>query len=363
MTEIDGNEDLIDDLRKVIKNGTYGIAKQFSTAYERRSGDGRGSHNSLDAVYQRRVSTNGDGEVPSGQSANNEVGHSKKSGRNKESDGKIRYFLNSYDTDAESLTPERKKQIFEQYEKDRIGIKKPTKRQLWGERAAWVANNATRVFPNIPERGERGTFFAEFRKSMIQWKNLPTTASFMVQDKLNKMTEGLTPNEFKTFSELVYFLDLQEESQIQKERGYDEILLPNKITPREVDEIVKVLNDEATDKVQQALIKRQNIWDALKTQYIDLNRYIGFDTDGKFKRKNYYHHQVIDYMNKGSNGTGSYEIGIKAGRGWLKERQGSTKAINTDFLAVEYKAMLQMQYDVYIAEILGRIKNQSGNNE
>lgn len=193
---------------------------------------------------------------------------------------------------------------------------------------------------------------------MIQWKNLPTTASFMVQDKLNKMTDGLTPKEFKTFSELVYFLDLQEEAQIQKDKGYTDILLPNGITPNEVDGIVKELNAEATENVRQALIKRQSVWNALKTQYIELNRYIGFDTDGKFKRKNYYHHQVIEYMNKGGDGTAGGEIGIKAGRGWLKERQGSTKAINTDFLAVEYKAMLQMQYDVYIAETLGKIKAQ-----
>lgn len=269
-----------------------------------------------------------------------------------------KYALSSYETDAEDLTPERKKQIFEQFEKDRAELQKPTKKQLWGERAAWVAHNMTRVFPNIPERGERGTFFAEFRKDMIQWKGLPTIASFMVQDKLNKMTNGLTPDEFKTFSELVYFLDLQEEAQLQKEKGYEEILLPNEITPGEVDAIVNELNGIASENVKQALIKRQSIWEELKTNYIELNRYIGFDTDGKFKRKNYYHHQVIDYMNNSSNNTGGGEIGIKAGRGWLKERQGSIKAINTDFLTVEYKAMLQMQYDVYIAETLGKIKQQ-----
>lgn len=270
----------------------------------------------------------------------------------------LNYSLDTAETDTEELTPERKKEIFEQFEQARVGIDKPTQRQLWGERAAWVAHNATRVFPNIPERGERGTFFAEFRKSMIQWKNLPTTASFMAQDKLNKMTEGLTPEEFRTFSELVYFLDLQEEAQIQKERGFAEILLPNEISPDEVNAIVRVLNEEATENVQQALAKRREIWDTLKSQYTELNRYIGFDTDGKFQRKNYYHHQVIDYMNSDSKGTGSRDISIKAGRGWLKERQGSTKAINTDFLAVEYKAMLQMQYDIYIAETLGRIKKQ-----
>ena len=270
----------------------------------------------------------------------------------------IKYSLNTAESDTGELTPERRKEIFDQYNKDRAGVIKPTQRQLWGERAAWVANNTTRVFPSIPERGEAGTFFAEFRKNMIQWRQLPSTASLMVQDKLNQMTEGLTPKEFKTFSELVYFLDLQEEAQIQRDKGYTEILLPNEITPREVDSVVEELNGEATEKVRKALDKRREIWDDLKNQYVELNRYIGFDTDGKFKRKNYYHHQVIDYMNgSGKSNTGG-ELGIKAGRGWLKERQGSTKAINTDFLAVENKAMLQMQYDVYIAETLGNIKKQ-----
>ena len=269
-----------------------------------------------------------------------------------------KYSISQYEADKKELTPERKKEIFEQFEKDRAGVQKVPMSQWFGERAQWVAHNMTRVFPNIPERGEKGVFFAEFRKQMVQWKNLPQTASFMVQDKLNKMTEGLSPKEFKTFSELVYFLDLQEEAQIQKERGYEEILLPNGITPGEVDEIVKVLNDEATDKVRKALDRRKNIWNDLKSKYISLNQYIGFDTDDKFKRKNYYHHQVIDYIGKNKGGTGGRSVAIKAGRGWLKERQGSSKAINTDFLAVEYEAMLQMQYDVYIADTLGAIKRQ-----
>ena len=266
--------------------------------------------------------------------------------------------LSVYDDDATAMTPEHKAEIHKQWAENNVDIEKTTKRQLFGELASYVAHNASRVFPNIPERGERGTFFAEFRKNMIQWTKLADTASFMVRDKLNKMTEGLTPEEFKTFSELVYFLDLQEEAQIQKDKGYTEILLPNEITPAEVDEIVKELESESTEAVKQALIKRQNIWEELKNQYIDLNNYIGFETDGKFKRKNYYHHQVIDYMNNGGKNTGSREMGIKAGRGWLKERHGSTKAINTNFLLVEHKALLQMQYDVYVANMLGKIKSQ-----
>ena len=73
-----------------------------------------------------------------------------------------------------------KKEIFEQFEKDRAGVPKLSKISQWGERAAWVAHNMTRVFPNIPERGERDTFFAEFRKSMIQWKNLSALLMFLI---------------------------------------------------------------------------------------------------------------------------------------------------------------------------------------
>ncbi len=351
-----GNEEFINDIRGELDNGTYRGTGSFASRAKRIRSRGR-SDNRSNGRIERESSHIGNDRFPFRESQGHTIGYPSENSRNTTND-KINYSFSTIDSDTEQLTPERRKQIHEQYEKDRVGVQKPTQKQWWGERAAWVAHNMTRVFPDIPERGEKGTFFAEFRKSMLQWKSLPTTASFMVQDKLNQMTDGLTPEEFRTFSELVYFLDLQEEAQIQKEKGYTEILLPNEIKPNEVDAIVKELDEEATENVKRALEKRQRIWETLKSQYIELNQYIGFDTDGKFKRKNYYHHQVIEYMNDGGKGTGSREIGIKAGRGWLKERHGSTKAINTDFLAVEYKAMLQMQYDIYIAETLGKIKQQ-----
>ena len=99
----------------------------------------------------------------------------------------ISYSLDTYDEDVATLTPERKKEIFEQFDRDKTGPAKVSGKQVWGERAEWIAHNMTRVFPDIPERGERGAFFAEFRKMMIQWKGLASTATFMVQDKLIKM--------------------------------------------------------------------------------------------------------------------------------------------------------------------------------
>ena len=362
---IEVNYDAINSVRSDIENGTIREAKSVSE-WSANIRSGKGSSSILDSGSKGTATHRTDDRLSVGQSESNERGYSDESVRvyeeestlNYDSDVVVRYST-SIDDDIAELTPERKKEIFEQFERDRVGVDKPTQKQLWGERAEYIAHNMTRVFPDIPERGERGTLFAEFRKNMIQWKALPQTSMFMTQDKLNQMTKDLTPDEFKTFSELVYFLDLQEEAQIQKERGYEEILLPNEITPLEVDQIVDVLNKEATDNVKKALDKRKQIWDGLKEQYITLNQYIGFDTDGKFNRKNYYHHQVIEYMNQGGKGVAKgKDIEIKAGRGWLKERQGSTKATNTDFLAVEYKAMLQMQYDIYVANMLGKIKDK-----
>ena len=365
---IEGNHDAINSVRSDIENGTIRGAKSVSEWSANIRG-GKRSSTVLDSRIETATPNRSDDRLSVGQSESDTLGYLAESSRTERkqlkpvdsTDGKniiIRYST-SIDDDIDELTPERKKEIFEQFERDRAGIDKPTQKQIWGERAEWIAHNMTRVFPDIPERGEKGTFFAEFRKMMIQWKALPKTSMFMTQDKLNKMTKDLTPDEFKTFSELVYFLDLQEEAQIQKERGYEEILLPNEISPHEVNQIVDVLNKEATDNVRKALDKRRQIWDDLKEQYITLNQYIGFDTDGRFNRKNYYHHQVIEYMNQGGKGVAKgKDIEIKAGRGWLKERQGSTKATNTDFLAVEYKAMLQMQYDIYVANMLGKIKDQ-----
>jgi hypothetical protein len=268
-------------------------------------------------------------------------------------------ILYSIDREMEAVTRERVEEIRKQYDKDRPGVVRPSFKEQWGERAGWVARNISRVFADIPERGEEGIFFAEFRKLMIQWKALPKTASFLVQDSLHKMTAELSPKEFKTFGELVYFLDLQEEAKIQLEKGYDAVLLPNEITPREVDELVRILKEEATDKVQAALKKRRGIWKELKKQYIALNQALGFHVEGRFERENYYRHQVIQYMTKDKDkGAGRRNLGISAGRGWLKERRGSTLAVNTDFLAVEYQAMLQMRYDALIAKTLVSMTEQ-----
>ena len=97
MTEIDGNEDLINNMREVIKNGTYRFTNQFNFVYEGRSGNGRGCDNSLNAADQRRRSANGDGRIFYEQSKSNAGRRSGKSGADK----KFKYALTSSDDNTE----------------------------------------------------------------------------------------------------------------------------------------------------------------------------------------------------------------------------------------------------------------------
>jgi SAM-dependent methyltransferase len=270
----------------------------------------------------------------------------------------VEYVRFSIDSEIDSLTPERVAEINKRYDKHKAALPKLSFKEKWGERAAWAAHNISRVFPDIPERGERGIFFAEFRKAMVQWRALPKTASFMVQDMLGKMTEGLSPKEFETFEKLVYFRNLREDAKIQQARG-DEIKLPDEITPHEVDGMVTLLEGEATEAVKAALELRQNIWNELKEQYVPLNRAVGFDVDGRFIREDYFHHQLIKFMGKIKDGVKKRrEMGVNTERSWLKEREGTTDAVNTDFLAVEYKTLLEMKHDTYKANSLVNITEQ-----
>ncbi len=80
--KIDGNEDLINDLRGMIEDGSYRTASKLGEALNRGSRNGRGSSSGNNAVREDRRSTGGTGRVSSGQSESNTVGRSSESNGN-----------------------------------------------------------------------------------------------------------------------------------------------------------------------------------------------------------------------------------------------------------------------------------------
>ena len=252
----------------------------------------------------------------------------------------------------------RANEISKQYEQDRLTSLPKPKHEAIHE----FINSFARTFKYLPEHGTTGTKFAEFRKDMVQLTHVPDLSAHKAQQHLDTMTQNLSPDEFDTFEKLVYFNDLKEEINFQQEEGYSDIILPNNLAITDVDLMLNELNQNMTEKIQNALNERRKLWDKLIADYVKFNAEIGFDTENRFKRKEYYRHQVIDYMLKNVSRVpnniyaGTRQVNVKDRRGWLKQRQGSDKAINTDFLFVEYNSLMEMQYDAYVAQILGNIK-------
>lgn len=104
--------------------------------------------------------------------------------------------------------------------------------------------------------------------------------------------------------------------------------------------------------IQGSLTRRKNIQDALITDYVKLREFFGDDVAKRFQNENYYRHQVLEYA-KGKSMAGTGEaIHVPVGRGFLKERKGSEKAINTNYLEAEYEYRSQMLYDIEIMKAL-----------
>src|SRR5690606_27953454 len=84
-------------------------------------------------------------------------------------------------------------------------------------------------------------------------------------------------------------------------------------------------------KVQEAVETRRRAWEDIKAEYSKAMTAIGFNVDGRLDRDYYYRHQVLEYANlkyRTPGGTGA-KLRTPTGRGFLRQREGSTLDINT----------------------------------
>lgn len=273
------------------------------------------------------------------------------------------------DSQSPDIAPERTNEELDAlFEKDRVkpedGITRAARSVKSGATADKIAY-IFRAIGEIPENGPEATRFAQFRHDMINYRYHPARASEHAIRIMNNMmeyqvakngktkTKSLSHDEYKVYEKAVYYRDLKEEADYQMARGNDRILLPHGMTLSEVHKQLDSL--DITENVQRALDKRSELWRQATNEYIEANAKVGFDVSERFTRRDYYRHQVIEYMNNKENAR-KLAIEINDKRGFLKMRAGSEKAINTNYISVEYTALRQILYDTYVAKTLGSIK-------
>ena len=211
-----------------------------------------------------------------------------------------------------------------------------------------LKNKVTREYEHLPKKGK----FAEARFALLRLGKQKGVASDKTLRTIQGITIELGDKAYDLFVRKIITLDLYEMAKENKQVPYG---LDRNILKVELDNINSFIENNKLEQVNRAVESRIQLWDAIKDDYINAMRDIGFDVADKLTRKNYFRHQILEYVNiKGLYGTGK-KLKTPVGRSYLKKRVGSELDINTDYLQAEYEVMAQMLYDIEVANTIKRI--------
>ena len=225
---------------------------------------------------------------------------------------------------------------------DLEGVKKPPVLGSISEKIDGFLKYATREFPDL----EKGAKYAHIRQVLTRLGKQRSIASMKATRKMDEIVRKLDRDQFDLFSRKVLLDDLTAEVELGSP-------LPNEWTPEavasEMERIdVKVGKDSA---VSSAIEARQEAWKRLKADYVAAMKAIGFNVEERFKKENYFRHQVLEYVRVRGLFGGGKKLQTPKNRGFLRHRSGGGY-INTSYLEPEYEVLSQMFYDVEIARAI-----------
>lgn len=192
----------------------------------------------------------------------------------------------------------------------------------------------SREFEQLPHSAE----FAQLRYDLLHLQKQRNMTSEKTLKNLQRVVKGFDKRDYDLFKRKVILDDLSN-TEGDLPFGFTRGTLAQEKT--RIDRIV-----EGNPKVKEAVSKRHEIWEEIKKEYITALGDVGFDVAERLNRKDYYRHQILEYVD------------AKQKRGFLKQRLGSTKDINTNYLEAEYEVMAQMLHDIEVAKTLKKINDK-----
>lgn len=228
------------------------------------------------------------------------------------------------------------------------GVQKETLWQQTKEAFKSFGRKITREYENLPHTKK----WSQARFDLLKLEKQKGIAG----DRTLRIQQGITAklekSEFDLFTRKVILDDLaREEGDLPF--GFDKNSLIKERSA--IDAAVT-----SSPKIAGAVSQRKQAWDAIKNDYIQAMKDIGFDVSDRLSKEDYFRHQVLEYANaRAISGTGQ-RLKSPTGRGFLKVREGSAKDINANYLQAEYEVMAQMIHDIEVAKTIKNIeKNYS----
>lgn len=241
-------------------------------------------------------------------------------------------------------------EIEEAFESTREGVKPSHWTDAVREGLVDLWHAGTRTHKDLP-RGKRFAVANEELRNLSHQKSVASNKTLrLLQDVTLPLTNA---NQFDVFRRKVVLDDLAESAAREEP-------LPFGFTREQVEAELGRVNAvvDADPGIKTAMERRKAAWEAIKTDYAAALKEVGFDVSDRLSRESYFRHQVLDHMEaKRLAGTGK-KLQTPAGRGFLKTREGSAKAISTNYLQAEWEVMAQMLYDTEVAKSLKVLEDE-----
>ena len=212
--------------------------------------------------------------------------------------------------------------------------------------------HSTREFPTLPDTAE----YSPLRTSLLTLQKQKGIAADRVIRRLDRITGKLGPKMLDLFTRKVILDDLSREADLDRDLPFG---LTKESVERNLAEIDRLVSQNPD--VAEAVQARADAWTELKTRYGRAMRAIGQDRlADRLNKENYFRHQVLEYAQTRQRtpaGTGK-ELKSPTGRGFLRQRRGSTLDINANYLQADFEVMAQMEHDVEVAKTIRLVDRQ-----
>lgn len=212
--------------------------------------------------------------------------------------------------------------------------------------------HSTREFPTLPDTAE----YSPLRTSLLTLQKQKGVAADRVIRRLDRITGQLGPKKLDLFTRKVILDDLAREADLDRDLPFG---LTKESVERNLADIDRLVSQNPD--VADAVRARADAWTELKTRYSRAMRAIGQDRlADRLNKENYFRHQVLEYAQTRQRtpaGTGK-ELKSPTGRGFLRQRRGSTLDINANYLQADFEVMAQMEHDVEVAKTIRLVDRQ-----
>jgi len=229
------------------------------------------------------------------------------------------------------------------------GMTKPTVGRRLSDFATSIHNKMTRTYEALP----RGAKYAEAHESLRRLGHQRSVQFHYATEAIDGVTLKLNKPGYDLFTRKVVLDDLMAEAKAGRDLpfGFNKDSLGVEHV-RLVGEVGK--HADVTD----ALARRKEVLDAVRSDYSQAAKDAGLPYQDKFTKDDYYRHQVLEFARAKSILGAGKKLKTPTGRSFLKQRKGGEFDINTDYLEAEMEVVSQLLYDTEVYRTFSRINKE-----